>query len=119
MITHTEETIHKYIAKASINKKEVYDPLYKMMTTTNPEGAAAAHKGRALRRDHTAILKAITVPSLIIVGTEDFFTPAPIVKIMSDNIPNARLAVIEGAGHLPSREAPTEFNTALQTFLQG
>lgn len=117
MIQHTEETIHKYIAKASMSNPAVYDPLYKMMAATNPAGAAAAHKGRALRRDHMGILPGITVPSLIVVGSEDFFTPIPIARLMSDNIPGARLAVIEGAGHLPNMEAPEEFNETLSSFL--
>jgi pimeloyl-ACP methyl ester carboxylesterase len=117
MVRHTDETIHKYIAKASMDNPTVYDPLYKMMTTTDPEGAAAAHRGRALRRDHTAILKNIKVPALIVVGTEDFFTPIPIAKFMSDNIPGAQLAVIDGAGHLPNMEAPKEFNRILASFL--
>ena len=117
MEKHTEETIHKYIAKASMQNLAVYDPLYKMMSNTKPEGAAAAHRGRADRRDHTAILPAITVPALIIVGSEDFFTPVPVARIMSDNIPGAQLVVIEGVGHLPNMEAPAEFNSALRLFL--
>jgi len=118
MIQHTEETIHKYIAAASMQNHAVYDPLYKMMTGTNPAGAAAAHKGRALRRDHLAILPAINVPALIVVGTEDFFTPISIARLMSDKIPGATLAVIEGAGHLPNMEAPAEFNNTLRSFLR-
>lgn len=117
MAKHTDETIHKYIAKASMVNPKVYEPLHKMMSTTNPEGAAAAHKGRALRRDHTGILPRISVPSLIVVGTEDFFTPVPVARLMSDHIPGARLAVIEGVGHLPNMEAPEEFNKILGLFL--
>ena len=117
MTRHTDDTIHKYIAKTSMDNPKVYAPLYKMMTTTNPEGAAAAHKGRALRRDHTTILKNINVPALIVVGSEDFFTPVPIAKIMSDSIPAATLAVIDGAGHLPNMESPNEFNRRLEQFL--
>lgn len=117
MTKHTEETIHKYIAKTSLTNPAVYNPLYKMMTTTKPQGAAAAHRGRADRRDHTAILPSITVPALIVVGSEDFFTPIPIARLMSDNIPGATLVCIEGVGHLPNMEAPAEFNKALDSFL--
>ena len=118
MKIHTDQTIHQYIATTSMQNPAVYNPLYEMMTTTRPEGAAAAHKGRVLRRDHTAILPTITVPSLIVVGTEDFFTPIPVARLMSDNIPGAHLAVIDGAGHLPNMEAPAEFNSVLGSFLE-
>ncbi len=118
MVRHTDLTIHKYIAASSLENKNIYDPLYKMMTGTSPEGAAAAHRGRAERRDHTGILSSISVPTLVIVGSEDFFTPLPIATIMGDGIPGCRLVTIEGAGHLPNMEAPKAFNETLADFLQ-
>jgi 3-oxoadipate enol-lactonase len=118
MIKHTGETIHKYLAKVSLNNPAVYQPLFNMMSTTKPEGAAAAHRGRADRRDHTKLLPSINVPTLIIVGSEDFFTPLPVARLMSDNIPGAQLVCIEGAGHLPNMEVPDEFNRALDSFLR-
>jgi 3-oxoadipate enol-lactonase len=118
MIKHTTETIHKYVAKASLNNPAVYQPLFNMMSTTKPEGAAAAHRGRADRRDHIKLLPSIAVPALIIVGSEDFFTPLAVARLMSDNIPGAQLVCIEGAGHLPNMEAPDQFNEALDSFLR-
>ena len=118
MIKHTRQTIHKYVAKASLDNPAVYQPLFKMMSTTKPEGAAAAHRGRAERRDHIKLLPSIAVPALIIVGSEDFFTPLAVARLMSDNIPGAQLVCIEGAGHLPNMEAPDEFNEALDSFLR-
>jgi 3-oxoadipate enol-lactonase len=119
MRRHTDETIHQYIAAASMANPKVYEPLHRMMAATKPEGAAAAHRGRAERRDHTPILGAVTVPTLIVVGSEDFFTPVPVARIMSDGIPGARLAVIDGAGHLPNMEKPEAFNKQLEEFLAG
>ena len=117
MHRHTDETIHQYIAPASMADPEVVEPLHRMMAATKPEGAAAAHRGRADRRDHTAILGAVTVPTLIVVGSEDFFTPVPVARIMSDGIPGAQLAVIDGAGHLPNMEKPEAFNAIVADFL--
>jgi len=118
MRQHTDDTIHQYIAPASLANNPMYMHLHEMMSTTTAEGAAAAHRGRAERRDHLSILPAIRVPSLIIVGEEDYFTPLPIARIMSDNIPGTQLAVIPGAGHLPNMEAPEVFNDILDTFLR-
>ena len=117
MRRHTDETIHQYIAPASMANPEVVEPLHRMMAATKPEGAAAAHRGRADRRDHTAILGAVTVPTLIVVGSEDFFTPVPVARIMSEGIPGAQLAVIDGAGHLPNMEKPEAFNAIVADFL--
>ena len=118
MKQHTDDTIHQYIAAASMKNTPVYTHLYEMMTTTTAEGAAAAHKGRGERRDHLPFLPHIHVPTLIIVGEEDFFTPEPIARLMSDAIPGARLAVIAGAGHLPNMEKPEAFNEAVYNFLR-
>lgn len=118
MKQHTDDTIHEYIAPASMKNTPVYTHLYEMMTTTPAEGAAAAHKGRGQRRDHLPILPHIHVPTLIVVGEEDFFTPEPIARLMSDAIPGAQLAVIPGAGHLPNMEKPDEFNTIVNSFLR-
>lgn len=118
MRQHTDDTIHQYIAPASLANKPMYLHLYEMMSATSAEGAAAAHRGRAERRDHLSVLTAIQVPTLVAVGEEDYFTPQPIARIMSDNIPGAQLAVIPGAGHLPNMETPDVFNKILREFLQ-
>ncbi len=117
MKKHTEDSIHQYIAPASIGHEPVYTHLYNMMSNTSAEGAVAAHRGRAERRDHMSFLPQINVPTLIVVGEEDLFTPPDIAKLMSDNIPGARLARIPGAGHLPNMEAPEAFNDILEEFI--
>ena len=85
---------------------------------TGAEGAAAALKGRAERQDYTGLLGAIAVPTLIVVGSLDEFTPVPDAKFMHDRIPNSELVVIEGAGHMPNLERTAEFNAALGAFLK-
>ncbi|MDO6433270.1 alpha/beta fold hydrolase [Flavitalea sp. BT771] len=118
MRQHTDETIHQYIAPASMNNPPVYTHLYDMMSSTTAEGAAAAHRGRADRRDHLSFLPSIRVPTLVVVGEEDYFTPPPIARLMSDRIPGAALAVIPAAGHLPNMETPEAFNETLYAFLK-
>src|SRR5438270_611862 len=45
-----------------------------MILGTRPEGAAAALRGMAVRRDQTDLLPGIGVPTLIVVGGEDAIT---------------------------------------------
>lgn len=119
MKKYTDENIYKYLgSKSKERSPEMYSHLYQMMTTTNSEGAAAAQKGRAERRDHLAFLSSIKVPTLVIVGSEDYFTPLPIAELISKGIPNAQLICIEEAGHLPNMEKPEEFNKAVARFLK-
>ncbi|MGW3245444.1 alpha/beta fold hydrolase [Streptomyces sp. NPDC001070] len=88
-----------------------------MMRGTSPEGAAAALRGRAQRPDYGGVLTAVRVPSLIVVGRDDEYTPVAEAEAMHAAVAGSRLVVIEGAGHLPNLERPGEFNDALRRFL--
>jgi len=88
-----------------------------MMQTSPARGAAAALRGRADRRDYTDLLPIINVPTLVLVGSEDEFTPIADAVFMQERIPNAQLVVLDGAGHLPTLEAVRECNAAIERFL--
>ncbi|WP_078901723.1 alpha/beta fold hydrolase [Actinacidiphila yeochonensis] len=88
-----------------------------MMLAAPPAGAAAALRGRAERADRTALLAQIAVPALVVVGREDVFTPVADAEFLHARIPGARLAVIDGAGHLPNLERPEAFNAAVAELL--
>jgi pimeloyl-ACP methyl ester carboxylesterase len=90
-----------------------------MILTTRPEGAAAASRGMAMRRDQTDWLAEISVPTLILVGSEDAITPPAAAEAMRAQVKDGRLTVIEGAGHASNLERPAEFNRALADFLGG
>jgi 3-oxoadipate enol-lactonase len=59
----------------------------------------------------------IRVPTLILVGDQDLITPPELSDELARLIPNARVQVIEEAGHISNLEKPTEFNQALELFI--
>jgi proline iminopeptidase len=63
-------------------------------------------------------LSVVKAPVLVIHGTAD---PIPIEssEAWAQALPNARLLLIEKAGHLPHVEQPEVFFTAVETFLKG
>jgi 2-hydroxy-6-oxonona-2,4-dienedioate hydrolase len=65
-------------------------------------------------------LKEIKAPTLAIAGDADLTCPIdPVQKTIVANIPNAKLAVIEGdVGHFSYTQKPVEFNEILYNFLQ-
>ena len=112
------EMIPKLIAPASLKRNpEIAVEVFTMIAHTPPAGAAAALRGRALRKDYTESLTRITVPTLIIVGTEDSYIPLETAKQMHQSIPNSRLEIFEGIGHLPNFEATDRFNAVLHSYL--
>lgn len=70
-------------------------------------------------RVHSAadLLPKIRVPTLIIAGTLDTFTPPAQAERMRDETPEAELVTIEGASHGAVIEKPGEVNGAILSFL--
>jgi pimeloyl-ACP methyl ester carboxylesterase len=119
MLAYAEEVLPKMIAPRTIEERpEVAAHVLSMMRGTSPAGAAAALRGRSERRDYTPLLLEIQVPTLIIVGSDDEFTPVRDAEFMRERIPNSRLAIIEDAGHMPNLERPDEFNRIVEEFLK-
>lgn len=76
------------------------------------------HVGQALSKckDLTRRLKEISVPTLVIVGEEDFPFQRP-SRTLAEGIPNAQLRVVPQALHCPQEEEPETFNQILLEFL--
>jgi pimeloyl-ACP methyl ester carboxylesterase len=111
---YAEEVLWKMVAPGNDLAAE---HVLRMMKGAPPEGAAAALRGRAMRPDYTELLRAISVPTLVAVGSNDEYTPVDIAEQMHSLIPGSTLAVIEGAAHMPNLERPAEFNAAFQRLL--
>jgi 3-oxoadipate enol-lactonase len=95
----------------------VAEHIMRMVNDSNPHGAAAALRGRTMRRDYVPLLSEITAPSLIIVGREDAFTPVAFSEEMHRGILGSRLEIIEDSGHMTNLERPEAFNAILGSFL--
>ena len=93
------------------------DAARQVLLETDPRGIAAASLGMAARPDVSNELSGIDVPSLLIVGEEDRISPVDEMRAISDVIPQARLVVVSGAGHMAPLENPAEANVAIREFL--
>ncbi|MFK7791941.1 MAG: alpha/beta fold hydrolase, partial [Devosiaceae bacterium] len=69
------------------------------------------------RPDQRETLRAVSVPTLILCGREDRLCPIERHTLMQELIPHSNLVVIDGAGHLPTLEKPSETNEALSAWL--
>jgi pimeloyl-ACP methyl ester carboxylesterase len=59
----------------------------------------------------------ISAPTLVIGGTADQMTPPKHATFLADKIPGARLAMIEGAGHMVMLEQPELVARHVEQFL--
>ena len=69
------------------------------------------------RPDSRPDLAAITVPTLVAVGSHDALTPPAFSAEMAVLIPGATLQMIDQAGHLPPLEQPTIVTALLRDWL--
>lgn len=70
------------------------------------------------RADVTAELAAVTAPTLLVWGARDGVVPIEEASIWLERMPDARLIVIPGAGHVPMVESPVELAEAIRSFLE-
>jgi len=67
--------------------------------------------------DALSALAALSIPTLIVAGTEDRFTPRAHARALAAAIPDSALHWIPGTGHLPYLEDPERFAAAVLPFL--
>ncbi len=62
-------------------------------------------------------LSEINVPTLVIIGDEDFPYIKDIASVITKGVKNGRLVEIPRAGHMTNLDEPMSFNAALSAFL--
>ena len=95
MHPYANEVLSKMLAARSITDfPDVAAHVMTMMCGANPEGAAAALRGRAERPDYQPTLAALGVPALVIVGSEDAYTTRQQAERMRD-LPRDAVGAVE------------------------
>ena len=64
-----------------------------------------------------ASLATIQVPTLLITGGADLYTPPPVLRLFAERIPGSETLILPEVGHAAYWEAPSEFNRAVLEFL--
>jgi pimeloyl-ACP methyl ester carboxylesterase len=88
-----------------------------MMLETGPEAFVRQERAIIGRADSRPYLKAIGVPTLILVGEEDAITPVDKAEEMQAGVQGAELVVVPECGHLSTLERPDAVNEALGAWL--
>lgn len=100
-------------------RRAILDLCMTMALDLGPEVFARQSRALATRRDQQATLEAFRGPALVLMGEDDRLCPRERHELMHALISGSRLAVIEGAGHLPTLEQPDATTAALRRWLEG
>ena len=63
------------------------------------------------------LLRGLKIPTLLVWGTRDRIVPRGCIDAYRAAIKDARIALVEGAGHRPEIENPAEFDRLVREFL--
>ena len=124
-LAHCKETFYAILAAYSHEMRPLEELGYKGdLCAGGPESVryqrtANVHVWRSLGDFNiVAQLAAVKAPVLVIHGASDVVRPRG-SEFYASGYPNARLLVIQNAGHLAHVETPDSFFPAVQTFLKG
>jgi pimeloyl-ACP methyl ester carboxylesterase len=96
---------------------ELMPRLVAMVERMTPEGFAAQIGALLTRPDAEPVLPTIRVPTLLLSGTADTWSPLAQHAAMRERIAGATLVEIEDAGHMAPVEQPAAVAHALRTWL--
>lgn len=97
----------------------LFEAVLDMFERSTVEAFAAQIEALLARRDATALLATIDVPTLVLCGREDGWSPPSRHEFMHRHITGSRLVVIEQCGHMSTMEQPAAVNAALGDWLGG
>lgn len=99
------------------DKTSLVRTLTQMGNDLGPEAYVRQARALQRRKDQQAAMRQIQQPTCIIAGRHDGQYRLKRHEFLSELIPYADLEVIEGAGYLPSLEAPDALTDALQRWM--
>ena len=99
------------------SRPSVRESLRQMMAAAPPAGVIGALRAMAERPDASDLLPTIDIPTLVVAGAEDGFTPPDELRAMAAQIPRSRFELLAGGGHVCAYERPAAFNHVVGEFL--
>lgn len=104
-------------ARAELRRAAIEELLRQTIARQSVATIQAALAAMGDRPDMTDMMRSLAIPTLLVVGEEDTFTPPAIMQRMESILPDARLLIVPQAGHLVPLEAPEVFNAVALEFL--
>lgn len=108
-------------ARGMVHADHLGTPLFEavldMFERSSVAAFAAQIEALLARRDAAALLGTISVPTLVLCGRDDTWSPPARHEFMHERIAGSTLAVIERCGHMSTMESPEAVNAALRDWL--
>ena len=106
-----------YLAESHRDDDELLDSILEMALALGPEVFRKQSLALRDRADSAPTLRTIDCPALVLCGIEDRLCPVEYHEFMAEEIPDARLSVIDDCGHIASLEQPDIVTQELERLL--
>src|SRR5918997_4894899 len=120
----TERAVRRGLEAATseayrVKHPEVFERIVRWRIADSPSLSTYYEQMRAgARFDLSRDVGSITSPTLVIHGAEDRYVPVANAAALAEAIPDAKLRVLDGAGHLVFIERFADVNREVVTFLK-
>jgi pimeloyl-ACP methyl ester carboxylesterase len=112
-----EEMKPNYLADGP-GKDAILDLCMDMALALGPDVFARQSRALRDRADRQEALAAFTGPALVLMGEDDRLCPRDRHDLMHALMPQSRLVIVPGAGHLPTLEQPIETARHIMRWLE-
>ena len=113
-----EEVLPALIGETTRREQPLVQGRVRALVEAAPPAAAAwAQRAMAGRPDSLETLRALDVPALVVLGEEDELATRADGEAMAEALPQGRLVMLPGAGHLSAVEAPEAFSAAARELV--
>ena len=115
---HSRVNPGKGFAQENLRRcSEAIEDLAEQVMMTEDEAIVAILKGMSRRKDRNEEMRNLTIPELMIFGRGDNYIPVAAAETMIAAQPQARVAWLDGSGHMGFVEQPAESLAILKDFL--
>ena len=112
-----ESMVPKLLGDTTRNTRpDLVDGALRMMRKMSAEDVAMVQRGMVERPDSVAMLKTISVPTLLVTGEEDVLSGMAEAELMRQNIAGSHVKIIPKAGHYAAWEQSKEVGEVLREF---
>jgi 3-oxoadipate enol-lactonase len=112
-----DNIMERWFARAFHRQRALELTAWRNMLTRTPAAGYIGCCAAIAASDFTDSTASLTLPTLLIAGSEDGSVPPEVVQGTAALIAGSRFEVIDDAGHLPCVEQPAEYARILNEFI--
>jgi pimeloyl-ACP methyl ester carboxylesterase len=119
MLAMARDWARGMVHPARLGDAALMDDIHAMIVRAGVEQFEAQIRALLARPDRSALLPDLRMPTLVLCGHDDAWSPLSRHQEMARRIPESRLVDVPDSGHMSTMERPVAVTAALERWLAG